>query len=118
MAKKFKDKQKEKRRSLFTNPEKKAIDDVEDYMDSEIDLQWESGVVKLDSKITDFLIDPGTGLPISFPEPTRKLMITDLYDRFLNEGWSIKVTFLNPHDPHSARGDLILTPRPGYGSYG
>jgi len=115
MAKKYKDKQKEKRRSLFTNQEKKAINDVEDYMDVEIDLQWESGIVKLDSKITDFLIDPDTGLPISFPEPTRKLMIVDLYDRFLDEDWDIKITYLNPQDVHSKRSFLILTPRKGSG---
>ena len=109
MPKKYKNLVKEKRRSLFTQQQLKDITDVVNYIDNEIELQWETGSVEVDAKKTTFLVDVNDN-PLSYTLDERNIMMSDLFERYTSEDWRFSTIFEDPADPKSPPLFTVLSP--------
>jgi len=92
MAKKYNEVKAKKLKGLLTTQESKEVDDVELYVDDQIELQWENGNVYIDYCIMRFECDPITRNPLSHPEPKRQIMEDLLFTRFKDADWLIQLS--------------------------
>ncbi len=91
MSKKHKEKKDNKIKSKLNNQQRKDVDDIEKYVDAQIDAQWESGNIVLDYDIVTFQIHPTTGLPLGYSDDVRSNMTNLLIGRFKDGGWRVSV---------------------------
>ncbi len=87
MPKKYKDKKNQKFESELTQQELNEVKKVEDYIDDEIDLQWQTGHVLIDSCIVLFKCDPQTHSPTGIPLAKRKIMSELLFSKYEDADW-------------------------------
>jgi hypothetical protein len=90
MPKKYKEKKNEKFESELSQQELNAVRKVEDYVDDQIDLQWENGVVDVDNEIVTFNINPQNGNPTTFSEEKKNIMTALLFSKFRDDDWRIR----------------------------
>lgn len=89
MPKKYKDLKNKKLSDSLTSQENHAVEDVETYIDNQIEAQWEGGFVLVDDCIVTFECDPTTHAPTSFSEGTRLIMKELLFSRYRDNDWKI-----------------------------
>ena len=89
MPKKYKEKKNAKFESELTQQELNAVRKVEDYIDDQIDIQWESGVILIDNDIVRFEVNPQNGHPTTFPPDKRLIMTALLFSRYRDNDWRI-----------------------------
>ena len=89
MPKKFKELKNKKLSDSLTNQERNAVDDVEKYIDEQIELQWENGSVYIDHCIMTFECDPITHLPTIFLPDKRDIMKELLFSTYNDADWKI-----------------------------
>lgn len=94
MTKKYKDKKNAKLESELTQQELNAVKKVENYVDNQIDIQWENGIVLIDNNIVNFDVDPLNGLPTIFTQDKKIIMTVLLFSRYRDNDW--KVSFATP----------------------
>ena len=87
MPKKYKDKKNQKFESELTAQELNKVGDVQDYVDDEIDLQWENGSVLIDECVIKFECEPVTHNPTGIPENKRLIMTNLLLSRYWDADW-------------------------------
>jgi len=87
MTKKYKDLKNKNLSDSLTTQENKAVGDVEDYIDIQIELQWENGTVLIDECIVKFECDPLTNAPTTFPHEKRDIMTELLFSRYRDNDW-------------------------------
>ena len=89
MAKKFKDLKEKKIKDSISSQQYNYITYVEDYIDSQIELHWEEGIIDIDYRITSFQIDPITLNPTGYDDELRGKMCDVLNLRFIDQDWKI-----------------------------
>lgn len=91
MPKKFKELKNKKLEGKLSGNNRQKIRKVEEYIDTQIDLQWENGSVLLDKGIIFFETDPDTGNPTTFSTEDRKLMNELLFSRYRDDDWKMNL---------------------------
>ena len=110
MAKKLKDLKEKKVKDSITTQQYNNIKDVEDYIDTLIELQWESGAIITDYRIATFQINPITLNPTGYDEELRRKMSEILNLRFQDQGWRIRA--LSLYEPKTIDPDTwMLSPK-------
>lgn len=87
MPKKYKDKKNQKFENELTPQELNEVKKVEDFIDDEIDLQWQNGRVFIDKCIVQFKCDPQTHNPTGFLFARRKIMSELLFSKYEDADW-------------------------------
>ena len=91
MPKKFKELKNKKLDDSLSGQEKNQVRKVEDYIDEQIDLQWENGSVLVAKDIADFVTDPNTGNPTTYSPEKRKIMNELLFSIYRDNDWRTNV---------------------------
>ena len=89
MAKKYNQVKEKKIKDLLTNQQINKVDDVGDYIDTQIESHYPATSIDIDSCVMEFKCEPITHTPLSYPEPQRKLMQSLLFTRFTDAEWRI-----------------------------
>ena len=89
MPKKYKEIKNKFLDDKLTGQEKQGVRDVENYIDNQIELQWETGSVLIDKCIVDFECDPVTGDPTTWTEDKKLTMNQLLFSTYRDNDWKM-----------------------------
>ena len=89
MPKKYKELKNKFLDDRLTGQEKQGVRDVENHIDTQIDLQWETGSVLIDACTVNFECDPVTGDPTPWSEDKKHIMNQLLFSRYRDEDWKM-----------------------------